>query len=191
MKLFISLPDRIKPYYIQQYTRSSFSTRFIMTSKQGESIELHNYENSEITDESEYVYDEGPDSTNSKNSIRRSYDAEYVYDEDDGEYVLERDDRPSVSNATKKSSQETKKPGHKTTEDGLYNELDYDLSPRNEKVSENIEVHSDKVASLESKKKCQITKKKKTIIVAILGIGFIDTIIGVSYCWIGVKEKGE
>ena len=162
-----------------------------MTSKQDKSIQLHNYENSEITDESEYVYDEGPDSTNYKNSIRRSYDAEYVYDEDDGEYVLERDDRPNVSNAMKQSVQENKKPGHKITDAGLYNELDYDLSPRNEKLSEKIDVHSDKLATIESKKNCQMTKKKKIIIVTFLGICSICTIIAVSYWWIGVKENGE
>ena len=156
-----------------------------------ESIDYHNYENSEITDESEYIYDEGPESPNSKNSIRRSYDPEYVYDEDDGEYVLDRDDRPNVSNAMKQSIQENKKPGHKITDAGLYNELDYDLSPRNEKTSEKIEVHSDKAATIEWKKKCQMTKKKKIIIVTFLGICFIGTIIAVSYWWVGVKEKGE
>ena len=161
-----------------------------MTSKKEESIDYYDYENSEITDESEYVYDEGSESPNSKNSIRRSYDPEYVYDEGDSEYVLKRDDRPNLSNTSKQSTQDIKKPGHKVTDAGLYNELDYDLSPRNEKLPEKIEVHSDKAASMESKKNCQMTKKKIIIIVAFFGICFIGAGIGV-YWLFGMREKGK
>ena len=81
------------------------------------------------------------------------YDCEYVlYDYEKGEYVVEKNTKTKDSNPTKASTPENKKPGHQRAEPNVYDELDYELSPR-------VEV---------SNKKEGLSKQNKIIIVSVL-----------------------
>ena len=84
---------------------------------------------------------------------------EYVYDEDDGVYVLERRARPSGSNPTAIPAPEARRPGHKRADPGVYDELDYELSPR-------TLGGSDHPATLENRRKR--SKQTKVLILSIL-----------------------
>ena len=127
--------------------------------------------------ESEYVYEEehkAPDSRNATNN-----DGEYVYDE--GEYVLEKKSRTTYPNPTKGSTPETKKPGHRKGDPDLYDELDYELSPRLEVEMQKREVNNDKTHLKDSNKKDGNSKKTKTIIVPVLGVSLVAAIFVILY----------
>ena len=138
------------------------------------------YEYPEYINESEYVYDEEPETPNSRNAT--NIDCEYVYDDDeDGEYVLEKKSRTKDSNPTQASNPENKKPGHQRAEPDLYDELDYELSPRVEVDIGRKEANHDKTILNDSSKKEGLSKKKKIIIVSVLAVCVVGTLFFAFY----------
>ena len=137
--------------------------------------------------ESEYVYEEehkAPDSRNATNN-----DGEYVYDE--GEYVLEKKSRTTYPNPTKGSTPETKKPGHRKGDPDIYDELDYELSPRVEVGIERREVNQDKTILKDSTKTDIGSKKKKIIIGSVVGVCLVAAIFGTFYFGVVVGSRGR
>ena len=101
------------------------------------------------------------------------YDAYYEWEEndkgnyehEDGEYVLELNIKGKEPNSHRNN------PRHKVSEPGVYDELDYDLSPRNETHSQNQILVDD----LEKKYGC--SKHKKIAIISILVITSIAIVV--------------
>ena len=87
-------------------------------------------------------------------------------DDNQGEYVLEKP-HSKPSHAIEALEPGNRKPGHKRSEPGLYDYLDYELSPRNEtKIKDKIPLDNNNGGS-----------KKKKIFIA-LGIGvFLNSAI--------------
>ena len=70
-------------------------------------------------------------------SSRSNNSTEYVNDDVEDiecEYVYEQESRNKAKDSTKKLPQENRKDRHKTSESGLYDELDYELNPRDENL---------------------------------------------------------
>ena len=116
----------------------------------------------DVMNESEYVYYGDPVASPARNSLSKSNNGEYIYDEDE-EYVLERNDKTKVSDSKVRSISENKKPTHKETVPGIYNELDYNLSPRAQENSGNT------LGVQSQEKKWGLTKCKKIVIVSVIG----------------------
>ena len=132
------------------------------------------YEYPEYTNESEYVYDEEPETPQSRNAT--NIDCEYVYDDDeDGEYVLEKISRTKDSYPTQASNPENKKPGHQRAEPDLYDELDYELSPR-------VEV---------TNKKEGLSKQNKIIIVSVLVVCVVGALFLAFYSGAVFGSEGK
>ena len=127
------------------------------TSTTGEYVD---YDDPEYTCDFEYVYDVEPKSSYSRNETKTSNDGEYVYDCDAGEYVLEKTRKTSNSNPKSTVAPRNNKPGHKKTVPDLYDELDYELSPR-----------------IEVGKKEGISKQKKIIFVSVLGVCLVGAVV--------------
>ena len=117
----------------------------------------------DIMNESEYVYYGDPVASPVRNSLSKSNNGEYIYDEDE-EYVLECKDKTKVSDSKVRSISENKKPTHKETVSGIYNELDYELSPRAQENSGNTS------GLQKQEKKWSLTKCKKIIIASLTGL---------------------
>ena len=118
--------------------------------------------------------------SNIKNSLH--YDAYYEWAEnnegnnepDDGEYVLK------LKIKDKELNSHNNKSRHKKSETGVYDELDYDLSPRNQTHSQNQILVDD----FERKDGC--SKHKKIAVISILVITVIAIVIaGVVYVLYG------
>ena len=101
------------------------------------------------------------------------YDAYYEWEEnnkgnyehDDGEYVLE------LNINGKEPNSHENKPRHKRSEPGVYDELDYNLSPRNETHSQNQILVDD----WEKRDGC--SKHKKMAIISILVITLVASVV--------------
>ena len=130
----------------------------------------------EDTNEFEYVYDEEPKAPYSRNATNN--DGEYLYDE--GEYVTEKKSRTTNPNPTKVSTPETKKPGHQKGDPDIYDELDYELSPRVELDLERKEVNHDTTILKDSTTKEVGLKKKKIMIGSFLGVCLVAAIFSLS-----------
>ena len=117
----------------------------------------------EVMNESEYVYYGDLEASKARNSLRKSNNGEYIYD-DDEEYVLEYNDKTKVSDSKVRSISENKKPTHKETVPGIYNELDYNLSPRTQENSGN------RLGLQNQEKKWGNSKCKKIVIVPVIGL---------------------
>ena len=89
------------------------------------------------------------------------------YEHDDGEYVLEQKIKDKEPNSNKNKSR------HKKSEAGVYDEIDYDLSPRNETHSQNQ--NQILVDDLEKKDGC--SKHKKMAIISILVITLVVSVV--------------
>ena len=100
----------------------------------------------------------------SKVSTNPTYDAYYelpevTYENDEvnadddntGEYVLERK-ATKLSVAVEASATDNRKPGHKPSEAGVYDELDYNLNPRIETNSADQTIKRDRKDRFEKKK---------------------------------------
>ena len=124
------------------------------------------YDYPEYTNDSETINDEEPKASNSRSGTNN--DCEHVYDDDKGEYVLEKKIRTKDTNQTKASTLGNKKPGHQRTEPNIYDELDYELSPRVEVDIETREVDHDKTILIDSNKKEGLSKQNKIMIVSVL-----------------------
>ena len=85
---------------------------------------------------------------------------EYVDEEDAGVYVLERKVRSRGSIGREVPAPEANRPGHQRAEPGVYDELDYDLSPR-------IDGRPNNSTNLEKGNGC--SKQKKILILSVLG----------------------
>ena len=81
---------------------------------------------------------------------------------DDGEYVLE------LKNKGKEQISGSTKPRHKRSESGVYDELDYDLSPRNQTDQHNQTI----LKNAENSNGC--TKPQKVMIISIILIYYLD-----------------
>ena len=110
--------------------------------------------------------------------------AEYVYDDEEEviecEYVYEQESREKTKKSIKGLAQENNKPKHKVNESGVYDELDYDLYPRNE--NHNIRNHftHDECVNKDSKIQNQYLKKKQIIItMALLTVCVIGIVIAI------------
>ena len=106
-------------------------------------------------------------------SSRNNIFPEYVYDDAEEviecEYVYEQESRARKSNSIKLPPQENNKPKHKTNESGVYDELDYDLYPRNANHTTKNDRRVDENARKDSEAPKRYFKKKKVIItIAIL-----------------------
>ena len=99
---------------------------------------------------------------NSGNALH-GISCEYVYDEDAGKYLYERSVNSKASNAIESSSPQNKKPGHKRTVAGMYDELDYD---------DDHGVGTSNRSSIRGS-----SKKKKIFIASIIGTSFIGGIV--------------
>ena len=119
--------------------------------------------------------------SNIKNSFH--YDAYYEWEEnnegnnhhDDGEYVLE------MQNKDKELNSHSDKSRHKKSESGVYDELDYDLSPRTETHSQNQILADD----LEN-----CAKHKKIAVILIIAIALIASVVaGVVYATYGKYDQ--
>ena len=73
-------------------------------------------------------------------------------------------DKTKVSDSKVRSILENKKPTHKETVPGIYNELDYNLSPRSQENSGNT------LGLQKQEKKWGLTKCKKIVIVSVIGL---------------------
>ena len=102
-------------------------------------------------------------------SAKSNNSAEYVNDdveETDCEYVYEQESRNKTKDSIKKLSQENRKDRHKTSESGLYDELDYELNPRDENfIKRNVSM--DNASILNGSKSQNRTLKQKKIIVPV------------------------
>ena len=127
----------------------------------------------EYATESEYVYEVEPKAPYSRN--KTNSDGDYVYNEMEGYYVQEKKSR------TKDSNPAPGKPGHHRSEPNLYDELDYELSPRVEVGMQKREVNNDKTHLKDSNKKDGNSKKTKTIIVPVLGVSLVAAIFVILY----------
>ena len=87
------------------------------------------------------------------------------YEHDDGEYVLEQKIKDKEPNSNKN------KPRHKKSEAGVYDEIDYDLSPRNETRLQNQIIVND----LETKDRC--SKQRMIVVISILVITLIGAVV--------------
>lgn len=140
----------------------------------------------EYTDVSEHAYEEGSNAPYSRNATND--DDEYVYDE--AVYVVEKKSGTKYPNQTNASHPEIKKPGHKRTDPGIYDELDYELSPSVEVDLEGKGVNHDKTILTDSTTNDVGSKKKKTIIGSVLGVSVVAAIFGSIYFGADFSSRG-
>ena len=131
-------------------------------------IEWSYYEESDITNESEYLYEEDYNTQRTRNAINPG---EYVHDDDNGEYVLEKKNVKKNSNPTKDATPGYAKPGHKKTDPNVYDELDYDLSPR---IEMDTGVSKASHGQINSKKD---SNKRKILIASVAGICILAAVV--------------
>ena len=110
---------------------------------------------------------------NSGNTVD-DFPREYVYEEDDGMYVYDVKVRSKYSDATEVPAPEAKKPGHKRTDPGIYDDLyDYNLDAP-------IDDGSPDQTVLKKENVC--LNHKKSLISCVLGIFLVGALtVGVVF----------
>ena len=103
---------------------------------------------------------------------RNNNSSEYVNDsvEDiECEYVYEHESRNKTKDSIKKLSQENRKDRHKPSESGVYDELDYDLNPRDDNfIKRNVSMDNASILNASKSQKRTLKQKKIIVPVAIL-----------------------
>ena len=105
----------------------------------------------EMEYENEYVYNE--------------HDKDSHYEDDNGEYVLERKTKKKEPNS------ENNKPAHIRSDAGIYDELDYELSPRSELA------RMDKTVVKDIEVKDLWCKQHKIIIITFIVVSLVTGVI--------------
>ena len=144
-----------------------------MTSKWSKSGDYVYYEESDVPNESNYEYKQD---TTTQRTLHPNHDGIYINDYDDGEYVLDKKDLRKTSNVLKQPTPEIKKPSHKNSIKDVYDELDYELSPRIQDSNQENENQRDKTMLMESENEDGSSKKKKICFASVLGICLIGAI---------------
>ena len=125
---------------------------------------------------SEYVYNDTLNPPSTRSSLEASRESEYVYD-DDGEYVLHYPDMRNHSKELESNGLEYKRPGHKKSEDNVYDELDYDISPRVTKSGELKDAQNNQKVEKDALKRGLSLRMKTIIILSFVGVSVIVAII--------------
>ena len=145
-----------------------------MTSKLSKSGDYVYYEESDVQNESNYKYRKDP---TIQRTSHPNHDGNYINDYDDGEYVLDHKDLKKSPKVLKQSAPEIKKPSHKNSIKDVYDELDYELSPRIQDRSIKNENKGDKTMLMESECEGGSSKKKKICLASALGICLIGAMV--------------
>ena len=156
-----------------------------MTSKWSKSGDYVYYEESDVPNESNYKYKQDP---TIQRTSHPNHDGNYINDYDDGEYVLDKKDLRKTSKVLKQSAPEIKKPSHKISVSDVYDELDYELSPRVQDSCKKNENQGDKTILMESEYEGGSSKKKKICFASVLGICLIGAfVVGIVFAIQGQK----
>ena len=145
-----------------------------MTSKWSKSGDYVYYEESDVPNESNYKYKQDP---TIQRTSHPNQDGNYINDYDDGEYVLDHKDLRKSPKVLKQSAPEIKKPGHKGSVLDVYDELDYELSPRIQDRSIKNENKGDKTMLMEPENEGGSSKKKIICFASVLLICLIGAIV--------------
>ena len=114
----------------------------------------------EVTNQTEEVVNETMSLPGTSSSIYTLFEDEYVFDDDNGEQELEREDKTTSQDVTIAPAPEAKKPGHQRASPGIYEELDYSLNPQ-------IGAMSHGQTDLKEKNGC--FKERKSVVLSVLG----------------------
>ena len=156
-----------------------------MTSKWSKSGDYVYYEESDVTNESNHNYENDPTKQRTSHPY---HDGKYINDSDDGEYVLDKKDLRKTSKVLKQLAPEIKKPSHKISVSDVYDELDYELSPRIKGSSKKNENQADKTILIESANEAGSSKKKKICFASVLGICLLGAfVVGIVFAIQGWK----
>ena len=131
--------------------------------------------------DTEYMYNYTLNPPNTRSSIETSIESEYVYDEED-EYVLSSHDMNEVSNPSQNIALEDKRPTHKKNEEGVYDGVDYELSPRVTKDTGLGDIQKDEKVEKEEQKRWLRLSKKTIIILSFVGVCLIVAIVAGIIC---------
>ena len=148
------------------------------------------YVNDEVTDvgiECEYVYEEGSiddgtyvyeeeskkrctyndleESVHTYENIHVEPDEDCYHEDDDSEYALEKTTKKKELNT------ENSKPKHKKSDAGVYDELDYTLSPRNESA------RTDETAGKDIENKDSWFNQQKIVIISVIAIFLLVVVV--------------
>ena len=153
-----------------------------MSSKSNDNIEYVYYEEREVV-EDEYVYSEEPEN-------------------DEVEYVLASHSVPKDSKSKENNPSRANKPGHCKTIPNLYDELDYDISPRATSITRIDNIENNRVVRSDSGDEksrgftVNFTISKKTLVVSCILIlliigavitGVVVSLQGMNFCIIYLK----